>query len=255
MKIKVTYYVLCIMGTLLFTAPLLLNTYPVTPVFAVDSTPSADIKAKLKALQEEIASRASQLKQEVSKAMQNKVYTGLVKAVSAGSITLTTAGGEKNITLNEFTDYVGKGKAANLKSLTTGTYIAALGDLDEKEVLTAKRVAMFEAPPSEKGVVFGSVISIASGKMGFLTKDKQALNLVINKYTEYRAPKDQVLSSKDLKVGQVLIIVVSKEKDISYADFIYAPSSTSSPKPKVASPSAKITTPSSSSNTKTVTGK
>ena len=42
------------------------------PVAAVDSTPSAEIKAKLEELKKEIASKAAKLKQEVNRKLQNK---------------------------------------------------------------------------------------------------------------------------------------------------------------------------------------
>ena len=67
MKFSIKYHVLGIKGFLLVFCfiflSIILSPYYIIPVFAADSTPSADVKSKLEALNLEIASKAAKLKQ------------------------------------------------------------------------------------------------------------------------------------------------------------------------------------------------
>ena len=60
--------------------------YTLYPAHALDSTPSAEIKTKLEALKQAIASKAAIIKQEINHKLQNKAYVGLVKTKSLSVI-------------------------------------------------------------------------------------------------------------------------------------------------------------------------
>ncbi len=131
------------------------------PIYAANSTPSADIQSKLNSLKTGIASKAAQLKTEVNKKLQNKAYVGIVKTKSATSLTLATKSSSKLITINQDTLYDGK-----IKSVKEEDYIAALGDVDESGVLTAKKIVILPQPKAgqplaEKTIIWGQVISLS----------------------------------------------------------------------------------------------
>ena len=78
------------------------------PAYAMDSTPSANIKAKLEELKQEIASKAAKLKQEINLKLQNKAFIGTIKTKSINSITLASNTGSKIISLNQDTQYASR---------------------------------------------------------------------------------------------------------------------------------------------------
>lgn len=207
-----------IQNSLLFLAVLLFISYFLylpTPSYALDTpntaTISADIKEKLKALQEEIASRAAQLKQEISKKLQDRAYVGFIKAKSDNSLTLATDTGSKSATINEFTDYIGKGKV-NFKALAVGDYIAALGDIDDNDLLTAKRIVKLTPPEENRQTIFGEVSAINKKSVTIKTKDSQNLDLSFDPDADYQLG-DNDSSFNAIKINQPIVVVATTAKN------------------------------------------
>ena len=181
----------------------------VSPALAADSTPSAEVKTKLKDMQEEIASRAAQIKQDVSKKLQNRIALGFIKSKSDTSLTLAAESGTKMVNVNEYTEYAGKTGKGNLKvtlkNLATEDYIIALGDMDETEVLTAKKIVKTASPSGEvRKFVFGQVVSVGDHTITLQDKQGQKISLKTNKQTTYRFGKNSG-SRDDLKIGLPII--------------------------------------------------
>ncbi len=152
------------------------------------SSPSAEIKEKLQVLKDEIASKASQLKAEVSRKLQNKAYVGFVKLKSDDSITLALKEGTKIINVTTFTLYtIPTIKKASLKNLEADDYIAALGDVDDNGILTAKKIVL-TAPPQEeeKQILFGTIISKEGQVINIKTPQGQNISLNTNSKTVYQ---------------------------------------------------------------------
>lgn len=229
-----------------------------SPTFALESTKSAttsaDLRQKLKLLQEEIASKAAQLKQEVSKKLQNKVYLGFIKSKSENSLSIATDQDVKIINLNEFTEYEGsiKGKIpSTLKNLSPEDYIIALGDVDENEVLTAKKVIRTELPKAKKEFISGNILS-ATNKLLTIKVNNQILTFSVDKNTVYQEGNSSALWS-DLKEGESVIIIGEVNKSMDGQDksstnsnprarfiFIY-PKKKPILKTKISSPTASLT--------------
>ena len=108
-----------------------------TTVFAADSTPSADVQSKLKALQNEIASKAAKLKNEISKKLQNKAYIGVVKSKSSNTLTLATRSGTKVVNTNQDTIYepVKKGGIKEEDNVTEDLPLEPLTDYSKYKLL------------------------------------------------------------------------------------------------------------------------
>lgn len=194
MRIRVLYYVLCIMGFLFF----------VYPVQAVDSTPSASVQQKLEELKQEIASKASLIKQTISQKLTNKVYFGKITAKTTRSLSLETKAGIKSVILNEDT-------TLPKKPFKIGDQVATLGDIDDLNSLHAKKIVLLLTKNSQlKTYLWGKVIA----------KDNLTLSL------QTKENKNQVVSISKLKTQVkkndfVIVTGIKDKNDLLEAGFIY----------------------------------
>lgn len=238
-KIQISNYKLIF---LLFSIFYILNTTYYIPAFAADSsqsaTMSADFKSKLKALQEGIASQAAKFKLEISQKLQNKAYIGLIESKGSDSLTLNIDQNKKQVITNEYTEFTGKGKVS-FKSLVKDDYIAALGDIDDKDVLTAKKIIQItSASPDEKQIFYGQVISIDGNNINIKTKDNPNVVITTDSNTTYQLGKEPA-SSVSINVGKTIIAITIPSNDSTFkARFIYILSQRINIKSKTATTSA-----------------
>lgn len=197
------------------------------PVLAKESstsaTPSAHLQSKLKALQEEIASKANELKQEISKKLQNKAFVGFVKTKSDNSLTLTTKSGIKNISVHEYTTYIGKGddkKNLTLKNISLENYLVVLGDVDETDTLTADKIIKPASPAPKKEIIFGFVKNLSQTSLTINDINQETKNYILDKKTVYRLGQKTGAFS-GLKEGQKVIVVNLPSGENLKARFIY----------------------------------
>lgn len=215
-------------------------------VLAVDSTPSADIKVKLEELKKEIASKAAKLKQEVNRKLKDKAYVGKIKSKSTTSLNLTAKSGPKTISLNQDTIYESsiKKKTVSLKTLKEEDFIAALGDIDETEVLIAKKIILLPPPKidlflAEKTYLWGQIVSI-SDKLVTL-KNRESKNVSV------AWPDISAVKANDF----VILTGTYTKSKIFEAKFVYLipqggiikPKKSATSSAKLATPSAKISSP------------
>jgi len=209
----------------------ILHLYTPLSVQAVESSPSASIKSKLEELKKEIASKAAKLKGVVNKKLTDKAYIGTIKAKSETTITLATDTDPKVTNINEDTVFESKVKGVrnvSLKILETEDYIAALGDIDDTQVLTAKKIVLHPEPAPKKEFVWGQIISI-SDKLITL-KNNQSKNIAVS-YS----------GDEDFKVNNFVILTGNyNENDFFDAEFLYVIKTGGILKPqKMATESAK----------------
>lgn len=213
------------------------------PTFAADSTPSADVKAKLQELEKEIASKAAQLKQVINQKLKDKAYIGSVKASSETSLTIAAESGPKMVSINQdtvFESNVKKRTKFFAKNISTDDYVAALGDIDETGVLTAKKVILLPTSnPQPKTYLWGQVIAISDQLITLKNKDLK--NVAVSLPNEPR-----------VKLNDFVILTGSKNKnDIFEAGFSFVIPQGGVLKPKkIATPSAQTATKSASPSAK-----
>jgi len=230
---------------ILFAALLQPTVYNLQPVYAGESSPSADIKIKLEELKKEIASKAAKLKQEVNRKLKDKAYAGRVKSKSPNSLTLATSSGPKIVSINQDTILSNKQtppknsktktkQISSINGITFEDYIVALGDADETGVLTAKKIILLNAPPSEAKTYFWGQIASISDK------------LVTLKSTDQKSITATLPANSEIKLNDLVILTGNKnENDIIDSGFIYVYPQGIGLKPKkVATPEAQIATPS-----------
>lgn len=227
--------------------------YQIPKIYAADSTSSADpdligtdLKDKLLQLQKEIASKAAQLKQEINKNLQNKAYTGNVTTKSDNSLTIAIENGAKIVSLNQDTEFnsnIRKTVRYSLKTLKAGDFVAALGDIDENEVLTARKVILWPTPSKDsKTHLWGQVSLIADELITLETKDGKNITVGVTSQTDLEKDGKSVSPSDLIKNNFVIITGVMGKNEILSADFIYIYSQPAFLKPK------KIATPSAEAN-------
>lgn len=212
---------------IIFFTFLTLNSTLISPVYASDSSPSADIKTKLEALKKEIASKAAQLKQEVNKKLTNKAYVGKIKTKSDTAITIASKNGPRIVNITQDSEFIShvKGKKYSQKLISEEDYIASLGDIDENQVLTAKRLILLPQPLAEKTYLWGQIAAI-SDKLITL-KDRNLKNVSIS--------LDQKVKLNDF----VILTGIMGKNEIFEAEFVYViPQGGFIRSKKVATPSA-----------------
>jgi len=201
------------------------------PVYAVDSTPSADIQKKLDILKQEIASKAAKLKEQINKKLQNKVYVGVIKSKSSTTLTLATRNGTKIVNINQDTLY--EPPLSKKVTLKEEDSVATLGDVDETGVLTARKIVKLPVSNSQltiKSYLWGSVISVSEDIATI--RDKEGKNIAIS------------ISEIDttVKIDQIIIATGYLNKNnILDADFIFVTGQVK-PRPNIATPSAQEAT-------------
>lgn len=240
LRVKEIIFLLIVLFLILTAYPL-----PLTPTYAQESSPSADIKSKLETLKAGIASRAAQLKQEISTKLQNKSYTGSIKTISQTSITLASLTGPKVININQDTVYesdIAKVKYS-FKNAKAEDYIAALGDIDDTNVLTAKRIILIPKQEAKKQIVWGQIITLGNSLV-VKTKDSKNTKILLKNATTFQKGVEEIGIEK-VKVNDFVIAVADEnQQGVLTANYIYVTSQGGIIKSK------KISTPSAQEATK-----
>lgn len=213
--------------------------YSLSSVYAAESTPSADIKAKLEELKKEIASKAAKLKQEINRKLKDKAYTGKVKSKSETTLTLAAESGPKVININQDTVFESNIKSKqkfSQKTISLEDRIAALGDSDETGVLTARKIILL--PPTAynlqpKTYLWGQIVSISDQLTTLKNSESKNISL--------RLPAQAEVKSGDF----VILTGINDKNNVFSAKFVYVISQGNIKAKKTASPSAKVSTPSS----------
>ncbi len=234
-----------ILAILLF---LLLHLSPFTlhPVFAADSSPSAklsdELKVKLDELKKEIASKAAQLKNQVNLKLQDKAYAGTIKSKTETSLTLASSKGAKIVTVNQDTIF----QKTSLKNLEEEDYVAALGDIDNNGVLTARKVVLLKQPKEEKTYLWGQIVSISDKLMTVQTRDLKKVAVTLGSADVKKGGGSYLPNNLSLRDFVILTGNIDKN-DTLQTGFIYIIPQGGVIKPrKIATPSAKISSPSGS---------
>lgn len=188
-----------------------------TSAKATDSTqsasPSASLQLKLQELKDEIASKAAEFKAEVSGKLQNKAYFGAIKTKAEESLILVIRETNKTVKINEFTKLTGSSKIKpTLKNLEVGNYVVALGDVDETDILTAKKIIKTDAPKEQKQIYFGKVLAI----------NENMITLKTDKNIAVSTSNQTVFKTSNIKIGQMIIVSGVTKNNIVKASLIYS---------------------------------
>ena len=208
---------------------------PISNIYAVDSSSSAIVSTtpqiatksssllqKLNTLKAEIASKAAELRIAVDKKIQNKAIVGFAKDKNSSQIILTTKNGDKTVIVNEYTTFESKARKPSLDDLDKNDYIAALGDMDDKNNLVAKKIVWLTKPSENtKSFFWGQVQAINGVTLIIKNRDDQKINIFTNSNTSFGVGDDEA-SFSDIKVSKFLSGVGTGDiKNGLQANFIY----------------------------------
>lgn len=205
---------------------------------AIDSTPSAEVKSKLETLKLEIASKAAKLKTEIGKKISNKAYIGTVASKTSNLLSITIKSATVSAEITQDTVYSSSGKSKfSFSTIKTGDFIAALGEVDEKQILHAKRIVQLPALTNvgRGGPTYfwGRIISVSDDLATLKNKEGKIGTFILKEI------------STDIKINDFVIVTGKVNKNaILEARFINIIPKGFVIKPKNATSSGKPTSPS-----------
>lgn len=209
------------------------------------SSPSSTLVDKINALKQEIASKAANLKNEVSKKLQNKAYPGFISDISDTQIKL---GDGKKVLINEYTQFWNKltnkkRGALDVKELKVNDYIVALGDVDEKNELKAKLLVKTQALASDSSkLVWGVIQSVNGGQITLKTKEEKEQIIQTSPSTNFVLGNNEA-SILDAKKGRILVAKGKMSTDRLSARFVYFIPSVGFVKPEKKAATSSATPP------------
>ncbi len=191
-----------------------LITYLPDRIYALDASGSGNlIQQKLDELKISIASRAAKIKEDLSKRLQNKVLVGPVLSIDSQSIQISNEDEVRNISTNEYTDFP-------KTKIVIGDYLIALGEIDDKNSLVARKVLVSLPPPElETKIIWGQILSVQKDLLKFKAKEATLSALLLDKNTLITSPtKDLTLS--DIKEGTIVVAIGTQKADLLQTRFI-----------------------------------
>jgi hypothetical protein len=211
---------------------LILNSqFLILPAYAQQATSSAESEAKettssgiltkIEDLKKEIASRAADLKSEIDKRTQNKALIGRANVITTDSMTLETKNGSKTIRLNEYTLYQNTSSQKTKKTFTkdaikTDDQIVCLGDIDEKGIMTAKKVVKVDPIITKKrNFILGTINTNDSKSITLQLKDSSLKTIPIDPKLVVRNGKDEGILG-DIKQGKKAIVLTNDKDEVTF---------------------------------------
>ncbi len=237
---KLMVYILWFM-----TFNLFVSYYSVSTVYAADASPSpsADIQTKINELKKEIASKAATLKLEVNKKLQNKAVKGTITEINGNNLTISTLNNQRIIVTNEYTNFqddTQSKKNLALKDLKKDDLVVGLGDMDDKNYLTAKKLIRL---PSKKTylpkAIWGQIVGVSNNFLTLKLRSAEKLVLKTTQNTTFRLGNEEALIS-DAKIN-MFTAGIKESSESANLRFVYVIPTGGQIKPEnKASPSASI---------------
>lgn len=194
-----------------------------THSFAQTASPSGSLIQKLDELKRDIASKAAEIKNEVTKKVQDKAIVGKILKIEDTKMVIQGLNSNKIISFDEFTEVIGSNdKKIKITTLEADDNIAALGDFDDKNNLAAKRIIYQAASATVSGELVWGQIQKSQGQT-IVVKDKSGLpqTILTNTQTVFALGNNEATIA-DSKVEKFMVARGTRLKDGSLrARFVY----------------------------------
>lgn len=197
-RFKILFFVFSILFLFINHKSFIIN----QTIFAADSSTSAKPSAsssatlidKINNLKTEIASKAANLKLDVTKKIQNKAISGIVNSKTETELVIIKKdNSEQVIKINEFTTYQTLAKKPSLKDIDPEDFIVALGDLDDKNNLVAKKIVWMKKPEEVKRLyIWGQIQGVTNNSLTIKQANLENVSVLTNSNTHYFAGSDEV---------------------------------------------------------------
>lgn len=197
----------------------------IIPTFAAEATKSAtqssSLIQKINELKAEIASKASLIKLEVNKKLQNKAYFGLITEINDQKITIQTKELKQNLILNEYTEFQTAKKKPNLADFEIKMPIVAIGDIDDKGNLVARKVIKLKDEELNSKIALRGIIETINGnKIVIKLNSAEKITLNISAKTLINLGGSESNSS-EIKISKTVIASGILKDNILKTSFIY----------------------------------
>src|SRR3989344_3103489 len=204
---------------------ILLITYLVLPITtsAQTASPSGTLLQKLDELKKEIASKAAEIKNDINKKIQDKAVLGSILKIEDGQLIIQGLNSTKTVKYDEFTEFIGlKGKKIDIRTLETSDNVAALGDIDDKNNLVARRVIFLENFATKSAeVVWGQISKTTGSAITLKNKAGENQTVLTNNLTAFYLGNNES-SIQDAKPEKFMVARGTRLNDNSIrARFVY----------------------------------
>lgn len=216
-----------------------------TSASAKQASASSSLIEKINAIKQDVASKAAQYKEIVVKKLQNKALAGSILVVDDHSLTIKTLTENRVIAINEYTKFLNKSKTKvkskfDIKNILVNDFVVALGDVDDKGVLTAKQLIKQDPIASDSAqLIWGKIESSDRSSIEIKKMDGEKLTINPSSQTVFFLGNEEA-SILDAKEGKALVVKGAVSEGKVKAKFIFFIPSPNFIKPekKVASSSA-----------------
>lgn len=241
---KFSYFIFMLLALSLVTSSFIFDTHAQSP--QKTSTPSAQINPileKINAIKAEAASKAAELKSVISKNLQNKVYFGKIIRIDDTQITLQGRNNQKIVKVNEYTLYQEESNSkakVDLTDLETDDFLASLGDVDDKNILNAKKIVRLRNSAAEtKATVWGMVQNVNVNKISILRAGGKEFTVTLSSQTNIMLGSEEA-TIQDISQNKIIVVYGKTSSNALNADYIYIGSRGGNLKPikQTATPSA-----------------
>lgn len=256
---KLVIFALMIVLGLTAASPLLAKETTNSAVLSAEqsSTPSGSVLEKLNSLKMEIASKAAEIKADIGRKIVNRAWSGVISSKTDSLIVVKSNDEEHRIRIDEYTVYTtGKTKDKGLlKDLTIGDFIVAIGDVDDENILKAKKVIRSKQIVINKSLIWGQIQSTTNNLIKVRTVDGEK-DLTMQTLTTYWLGSKEA-SISDAKKDKFLLAVTegSGSADLKAMMIYFIPTTGYFKPEKKASPSAGLASPSAKVATKSAVKK
>lgn len=187
---------------------------------------SSTLLDKINEIKTKAASKAADFLSEVTKKLQNKAYIGVITSLDQEKITIKFDEDERVISTDEYTKVVFPGKTPKklpvVSDIQTGDFVSALGDVDDKGVLKAKRIVKSSPIASESSkLVWGTIQKVQGGTLTLKLIDTTDQTVTASGQTSIFLGQEEA-SLLDLKSNRTVVVRGKESKDrILSASYIY----------------------------------
>lgn len=219
------------------------STFYISPIFAQTASPSGSLIQKLDALKKDIASKAAEIKNEINKKVQDKAIIGTILKVEDNKMTIQSLNSVKTVIFDEFTEVIGLGnKKIKVTTLEEGDNVASLGDFDDKNNLSAKRIVFLQNYATSSGELVWGKIQKPQGQTINLTDKSADVETIITGSQTIFALGNNEATIADARAEKYMIARGTRLKDGGLrARFVYFIPSAGFVKPSVKNASSSAT--------------
>lgn len=249
-KTKVTNFLVFILS--IFSFLFLVFSFSVdavSPSPEPSPTETEELNEKIQDIREAVKEKVQEKLADVNKG-QKKAFVGEINEITNLTLILTTREGEKQAKVNEEAKIINLNrKEVAIKDLEIGSYVIAMGYLEETDILDVIRVVVTEKPePTNREVALGKVTDISEEKVLTVKNDRQGTTYtiettsktVVSKKTEEKMEK---LNFSEIELNDFLVVIGTpseNEEKIITAKLIHvipaSPAGGPAEKPETAEP-------------------